>query len=326
MIPRMNHLRKTTRKLRITVVLLSLVLFFLLLPRCVNIEEEYARDEYPKLEETWSFGTGEIKIARIPLEGVIMRQKEAGLFEPYFDMVQTALSQIRAAKNDPTVSAILLEVNSPGGAVTPSDEIYHALQMFRQSREDRRIIVFIRDIGASGAYYAAMAADWIIAEPTSAIGSIGVIMQTINLQKLSEKIGLTDVTIKSGNNKDILNPFQPVNADQIQLLQLLIDDMYTRFIGIVAESRKLDPAQQPELFDGRIFTAGVALENKLIDQVGYWDDAVARSASMFNTNSVYIIRYEMQKTFFETLMEGKSPVHLPEIKLKSPQFLYLWNP
>ena len=296
------------------------------LSRLRQKEEDYPRDEAPKLDETWSFGSGDVKVARIPLDGVIMRNEEEGFFTARSDMVESILTQVRAAERDTEMRAIILEVNSPGGGVTPSDEIYNALRGFRASRPDRRVVVFIRDLGASGAYYAAMAGDFIIAEPTAVVGSIGVIMQTMNFQGLSEKIGITDVTIKSGANKDMLNPFQAVNTNQLALLQVLIDDMQTRFSGIVVESRKLDRAAKPELFDGRIFSASDALNKGLIDEVGYWNDALARTAQLLDTGALRVIRYEPQRTFFEELIEGKSPVVLPSLKLRSPQFLYLWKP
>jgi protease-4 len=321
----MKH-RQKNRKLWITIILLSLTLAGTWLSRSRKAEKDYPRDETPKLDETWSYGSGDIKVVRIPLDGVIMRAEEEGLFTAKSDMVESILAQVRAAGHDPEMRAIILEVNSPGGGVTPSDEIYNELRKFRQSRPDRRVVVFIRDLGASGAYYAAMAGDFIVAEPTAVVGSIGVIMQTMNFQGLSEKIGITDVTIKSGANKDMLNPFQAVNTNQVALLQTLIDDMQTRFSGIVAESRKLDRAANPDLFDGRIFSASDALNNGLIDEIGYWNDALARTAQLLDTGSLYVVRYEPQRTFIEQLFEGKNPVVLPSLKLRSPQFLYLWKP
>ena len=323
--PRMNQ-HRNSRKPWIITALLAIALLGTLSSHCRKVEKDYPRDEDPKLDETWSFGSGNVKVARIPLDGVIMRTEEEGFLTTRADMVASILTQVRAVERDPEMRAIILEVNSPGGGVTPSDEIYNALRGFRASRPDRRVVVFIRDLGASGAYYAAMAGDFIIAEPTAVVGSIGVIMQTMNFQGLSEKIGITDVTIKSGANKDMLNPFKPVNTNQVALLQKLIDEMQTRFSGIVTESRKLDPAVASGLFDGRIFSASDALDKGLIDQIGYWNDALARTAQLLDTGSLKVIRYEPQRTFIEQLFEGKSPVVLPNLKLHSPQFLYLWKP
>lgn len=321
---RMKPCRKN-RKLWTAIVLLSLALLGMILSRCKQIEPDYPRDEAPKLDETWSFGSGDVKVVRIPLDGEIMRSEEGGLFSARSDMVASILAQVRAAERDPDMRAIILEVNSPGGGVTPSDEIYNALRKFRESRPDRRIVVFIRDLGASGAYYASMAGDCIIAEPTAVVGSIGVIMQSMNFQGLSEKVGITDVTIKSGANKDMLNPFRAVDTNQVALLQILIDTMQNRFRGIVAESRKLDPAA-PDLFDGRIFSASDALDKGLIDEIGYWNDALARTAQLLDTGALHVVRYEPQRTFFEQLVDGKTSIALPNLKLHSPQFLYLWKP
>ncbi len=323
--PGMNH-HRTSRKPWIIAALLAIALLGSMLSHCKKIEKDYPRDEAPELDETWSFGSGDVKVVRIPLDGVIMRAEEEGFFTARSDMVESILTQVRVAEHDPDMRAIILEVNSPGGGVTPSDEIYNALRGFRASRPDRRVVVFIRDLGASGAYYAAMAGDFIIAEPTAVVGSIGVIMQTMNFQSLSEKIGITDVTIKSGANKDMLNPFQPVNTNQVALLQKLIDEMQARFSGIVVEGRKLEPAASAGLFDGRIFSANEALDKGLIDQIGYWNDAMARTAQLLDTGALRVVRYEPQRTFFEQLIEGKSPVILPNLKLRSPQFLYLWKP
>lgn len=321
----MNY-RLKNRKYKTVIVLLSLALLFALLSKCNPVEPDYPQDELPRLTETWSYGSGTVKAVRIALDGIIMRSEEGGLFAARTDPVASLLTQVRVAANDPDMRAIILEVNSPGGGVTPSDEIYNALRSFRQSRPDRRIVVFVRDLGASGAYYAAMASDFIVAEPTAVVGSIGVILQSINLQGLSEKIGITDVTIKSGANKDLLNPFQPVNTNQVELLQKLINTMQARFRNIVAESRSLDPSTCPELFDGRIFSAEDALEKGLIDQIGYWDDALAATAKLLDSGALRVVRYEPERTFFEQLIEGKSPVVLPNLKLHSPQFLYLWKP
>ena len=172
-----------------------------------------AEDEFPTFTEKWSYGSGDVKTVRIAVEGPIFRESEESFFGFKYDKIEAILRQIRAAKNDEAVKAIILEVDSPGGDLTASDEIYKALQDFKRCAEGRKIIVFVRNMAASGGYYVSAPADWIIAEPTSIIGSIGVIMQTLNWKGLSEKIGLTDVTIKSGTNKDLLNPFRDVSPD-----------------------------------------------------------------------------------------------------------------
>lgn len=320
------NLRRSNRRLRFTVFFLLLVLVASSLPRCRQQPEAYPQDDEPRLREVWSYGRGDTKAVRLPVSGLLARPDGEGLFGPLPDPVETILLQTRAATRDPEVRAILLEVSSPGGSVASSDQIYAALDAFRRSRPDRRVIVFIRDLGASGAYYAAMASDLIVAEPTAIIGSVGVILQTLNVEGLSEKIGITDVTVKSGQNKDLLNPFQPVDAEQTKLLQKLIDDMQERFIGLVATARHLDPDLSPELFDGRIFSAPDALAAGLIDRIGYWEDALDAAEQLLGADGLRVVRYKPERTLISSLLQMRSPQPWPTLRIGSPRFLYLWKP
>ena len=286
-----------------------------------------AVDEYPVLTEVWSYGQGDAKVARIPVTGIIMRGGEETLFGMTEDPIESILQQIRAAKQDEEVRAIIVEVDSPGGGVTASDEIYAALMDFKQSREGRIVTVFIRDLAASGGYYVAVAGDWLMAEPTSVIGSIGVIMQTINMKGLGEKIGVRDVTIKSGRNKDLLNPFVDVPPEQMVLLQGLIDNMYQRFVGLVQDARPIEAEKLKELADGRIFPASQALDHKLIDGIGYWDNIVAKTAELLGEEAIRVIRYEGQEDFLAWLTRVRLPVS-PSAWLRPapPRLQYLWQP
>ncbi len=284
---------------------------------------DFPVDQQPDYEEIWSEGYGETKAVRIELSGVIMRGQRGRLLGNEPDMVESVLGQIRAATLDCEVKAIILEVSSPGGAVTPSDEIYAELQAFKRADEERRIMVFIRDLGASGAYYAAMAGDFIMAEPTSIVGSVGVIMHTINMKALSDKIGLSSVTIASGANKDMLNPLKEVNPRHVELLQTLVNGMQDRFASIVENSRGLESRA---LLDGRVFSADQAVQLGLIDRVGYWDDAVKKLSELLGEDDLYIVRYRKERSFFDSLMGVKVP-DLPNLDaVASPRFLYLWKP
>ncbi len=288
-----------------------------------SVSDDHPADEEPSFDETWSYGYGDTKVVRIDLSGVIMRGQRERLFGFEPDMVESILGQIRAASLDTDVKAILLEVDSPGGAVTPSDEIYSALEAFKKTDGERRILVFVRDLGASGAYYAAMAGDYIMAEPTAIVGSVGVIMQTLNMKGLGDKVGLSSVTIASGKNKDMLNPFKEVDPRHVAMLQELVDDMYDRFATIVEQSRGLDSR---ELLDGRVLTASQAMEENFIDGIGYWPDAVSKMAALLDVDEVYLVRYTKKRTFFEELMASRLP-HLPSVEtLAAPRFLYQWKP
>ena len=280
-------------------------------------------DEEPLFDEIWSYGYGDTKVVRIDLTGVIMRGRRERLFGSEPDMVESILNQIRAATIDPEVKAILLEVDSPGGGVTPSDEIYAALEHFKTLDEERLIMVFIRDLGASGAYYAAMAGDYIMAEPTAIVGSVGVIMQTLNMKVLGDKIGLSSVTIASGANKDMLNPFEEVDPQHLAMLQELVDSMQERFATIVENSRGLESR---ELLDGRVFNASQAMEHNLIDGVGYLQDAVDKLTFLLDVEEIYMIRYYESRGFFDSLMASRLP-QLPDFNaIEPPRFLYLWKP
>lgn len=290
--------------------------------------EDEPVDANPSFNEIWSYGDGEAKAVRIAIDGVIFREQTGGLFSEPVDKVELIKQQILAARVDDDVDALILEINSPGGSVTASDEIYAELMRFKKSREGRLILVYMKDLAASGGYYAAAAGDWLIAEPTSVIGSIGVIMQALNIKDLSEKIGLSDTTIKSGANKDLLNPFHEVNPEHVTLLQGLVDNMYSRFYTIVKESRGMSDEQLEPLADGRVFTSDGALDNGLIDQVGYWDDVLLKLNELLGHDSVKIIRYETEPGFWEAFLDARLPSLSTRsfIDAQTPRMLYLWKP
>ena len=333
-VPRKN----SAKGLWVAVMLLSLLLFLsvvlnagLFFGLLLNISTTSltgdAEDEFPEFTERWSYGDGDVKAVRISVTGLIFRESGGGFFPRRYDKVESILRQIRAARNDLTVRAIILEVDSPGGAITPSDEIYQALMNFKQSEEGRKVIVHMKDLAASGGYYVAMAGDWLVAEPTAIVGSIGVIMQALNWKVLTEKIGLSATTIASGENKDLLNPFEEVSAEQVQLLQTMIDNMYERFVGIVQAGRGIDAEKLTTLADGRIFSADDALKHNLVDEIGYWDDVVARAQEQLGVSSLKIIRYEQPAAFFDWIARARVPLPLNTWReLATPRMLYLWKP
>ena len=299
---------------------LSLILLFSLLVNLVAVgvladaessAPSKGEDEFPKFSETHSYGSGTTKVVRIAYSGALTREPGGGWLASS-DPVEDCIRQIRAARQDKRVAAIILEIDSPGGGVTDADEIHRELTLFK-----------------TGGYYIALPANRIIAQPTSVIGSIGVIMQTVNIHELSQKLGVTDTTIKSGANKDLLNPFQPVSAEQLALMQGTINALYDRFVQLVADARQLPAATIRPLADGRIFTAQQALDHQLIDAIGYWDDAVAATAALLDADSLRIVTYKSDKTFVDRLFSSRSP--LPNLRAwltaaGTPRRLYLWRP
>ncbi len=289
---------------------------------------EGGEDEYPRLTETWSCGSGDIKVARIAIDGILMRGLSGGgLLGGGEDMIESVLRQIRAATTDDEIRGIVIEMDTPGGAVTPSDEIYDALRRFRSAREGRKIVVFVRDLAASGGYYIAMAADRIVAEPTAIVGSIGVIMESVNWNILTQKIGVDATTIKAGENKDLLNPFRPVDPAHVRILQTLVDDIHKRFRSIVAEGRKLTAEKVSELADGSIYTADVAKSKGLIDEIGYWDEAVGGIARELGVDTVRVVRYDQHLSVFDRLFSIRTPPILDRLAAADhPRPLFLWRP
>lgn len=283
-------------------------------------------DEFPVMTEIWSSGRGDTKVVTIPLTGMIMLGSDGGMFASETP-AQRALLSIKRATHDKKVRAIILQINSGGGGITASDIIYKSLLDFKASSPDRKVVSIFGDVSASGAYYIALASDHIIAHPTTITGSIGVLIQSMNIRELSDKIGIKDVTIKSGKNKDMLNPMGQINPEQQLMVQKLVDGMHARFVGLVAKGRDLPLQDVKELADGRIYSADEALALKLIDQIGYWDDAVKKTAEILDVGSVKIYRYEQNFTFssFFKAMQGWNPVESMVQEATQPKMLYKWS-
>jgi len=251
---------------------------------------EWGADERPNLVEVWSSGSGEVKVARILVRGLILLDTP-GLFSEG-GTASAALRAIKRATVDPDVRGIILDVDSGGGGITASDILYQALLDFKRKGQGRVVVAQFGDVAASGAYYIALAADRIVAHPTTLTGSIGVIMQSYNIRDLAAKLGITDVTIKSGANKDLLNPFGELTNEQRTMLQGVVDALHDRFVSLTAERRNLDESVVRAIADGRVFLATEALKQGLIDQVGYAENVDVLAASLLETNTIRVIRYE----------------------------------
>lgn len=181
------------------------------------------------------------------------------------------LKQIKDFREDNTIKAIVLRIDSPGGAVGPSQEVYEEI---RKTIKKKKVIASMGAVAASGGYYIASAASGVIANPGTITGSIGVIMGYTNFETLFEKIGLYPVVIKSGQYKDIGSPVREMTDAERQLLQQFIDTVHTQFINHVAEGRHMDPAEIRKIADGRIFSGEKAKELGLVDRLGNFEDAI----------------------------------------------------
>lgn len=214
-------------------------------------------------------------IAMIDVNGPIVSSGTGGIGEGGIANAKTIVRQIKAAKEDTTIKAIILRVNSPGGSVVASDEIYHALKNC-----GKPVVALMGETAASGGVYVSMGAKYIVAHPNTFTGSVGVIFSLTNYEELYKKIGLRDEVIKSGKLKDIGSGSRQLTDEERQLLQGIIDSTYEDFVKIVADARKLKVEEVKKFADGRILTGKQALEIKLVDKLGYESDAVKMAAEL----------------------------------------------
>lgn len=195
-------------------------------------------------------------------------------------------------RND--VKAVVLRIESPGGAVGPSQEIHREIQRLR---EKKTVVASMGAVAASGGYYAAVAANKIMANPGTITGSIGVIIEFINAEGLLGKVGLKGYVVKSGEFKDVGSPFREMKKEEKELIQSLIDDVNGQFIRAVAEGRGLEYAQVEKLADGRIFTGAQARELKLVDELGGLSDAITLGAKLAGIDGEPEVIYTGRRQF-----------------------------
>jgi protease IV len=184
----------------------------------------------------------------------------------------------RYAKND-SVLAIVLRLNTPGGAVVPAQELYDAVRRLRTEHQ-KKVVVSMGSVAASGGYYIVAASDKIVASPGTLTGSIGVIMEIPNVRGLMEKVGVESLVIKSGKNKDLVSPFRKMQPENRAILQAVLDDVHLQFIEAVAEGRGLDLVEVKRLADGRVFTGRQAQAAGLVDELGDLHHAVRAAADL----------------------------------------------
>ena len=277
------------------------------------------------------------KVVVLPIHGVIM---EEGDGPGSVRMVSQIRSMLRSLEEDRHVKALVLDIDSPGGGVTASDQIYHELARFRKEKGIPVVSLF-GDVAASGGYYVAMASDHLVAHGTSITGSIGVISQFPQVSELMDRVGVEITTIKSLNDqgrtsfKDIGSPFRKMRPEEHALLQDLITRMWERFVGVVAEGRKgrLDSRQIRKLADGRIFTGDQALELKLVDSVGYQEDAFQKARELGHAPDARVVRLRHRESLADLLGGlGVSSPTPPDLRRllertgqRGPRLLYLWS-
>jgi protease-4 len=249
------------------------------------------------------------RVALIRIEGMIIDSKDT-------------IDEIKEYTKDPLIKAIVLRIDSPGGAVAPAQEIYEEV---RKAVAKKKVVVSMGTVAASGGYYIASPATKIIANPGTLTGSIGVIMEIPNVEGLMNKLGIKTEVVKSGRHKDIASVFRGIKKEDREILQQVLDNVHEQFIIAVADGRKMLYDDVKKIADGRIYTGEQALKAGLIDELGNLEDAVQAAAKLSGIKGEPVVISKKERFSFINLLKGSIPKEftdiLPTVKVK-----YLYTP
>jgi len=245
------------------------------------------------------------KVALIRIEGVIIDSKDI-------------IDELREYSDDASIKAIVLRIESPGGAVAPAQEIYEELLKIKKKK---KIVVSMGSIAASGGYYIASPADRIVANPGTLTGSIGVIMEIPNIKGLMDKIGIETQVVKSGRHKDMASAFRALTEEERRILQDILDDVHEQFIKAVAEGRGMEIEEVRRLADGRIFTGRMAKDAGLVDELGNLEDAIMLAGKLSGIKGrPHVVEKKKRLSLLDILRgevkEGLFDRAFPTIRLK----------
>jgi protease-4 len=249
------------------------------------------------------------RIALIRIEGPILDSKET-------------IDEIKDYTKDASIRAIVLRIDSPGGAVAPAQEIYEEV---RKAIAKKKVVVSMGSVAASGGYYIASPASRIIANPGTLTGSIGVIMEIPNIEGLLNKLGIKSEVVKSGRHKDMASVFRGIKQEEREILQNVLDNVHEQFIIAVSDGRKMLRDDVKKIADGRIFTGEQALKAGLIDELGNLEDAIKSAAKLSGIKGEPVVVSKKERFSFVNLLKGSMPKELldvfPSVKVK-----YLFAP
>ena len=249
------------------------------------------------------------RVALVRVEGPILDSKDT-------------IDEIKDYVKDPSIKAIVLRIDSPGGAVAPSQEIYEEV---RKAVAKKKIVVSMGSVAASGGYYIASPASRIVANPGTLTGSIGVIMEIPNLEGLMNKLGIKTEVVKSGKHKDIASIFRGIKKEDREILQGVLDNVHEQFILAVSEGRKMLREDVKRIADGRVFTGEQALKIGLIDELGNLEDAVKAAAKLSGIKGEPELVTKKERFSFINLLKGTMPKELKDI-FPSVRVKYLFTP
>lgn len=262
-----------------------------------NFQNIFTLPENDYVETVLESGDFSKRIAVLTVDGVIQNTGEASSF---FGVAgynhQFFMQQLEMVKADDSIRAVVLQVDSPGGGVVESAQIYDKLREI-QEEVDIPIYVSMGSMAASGGYYIAASADKIFLNKETLTGSIGVIMESVNYGKLAEKYGVDFVTIKTGPYKDIMSPTRDMREDERAMLQEMINDSYESFVDIIEEGRGMTEGEVKAVADGRIMNGRQAIEAGLADEYGYLEDVIEAVRKDFKLENAEVMKYEYPQDF-----------------------------
>jgi len=240
--------------------------------------------------------------------------------------------KLKRAADDWRVRAVVLRIDSPGGEVSASDQIYREVLQFR-AQTGKPVVAALMGTAASGAYYAALAADVIVASPTTVTGSVGVVIDLVNAEKLLARIGVQTEVVKSGPKKDMGSYARGLTREEREILQNINRSLFERFVAVLREGR---PSMTDEdiatISDGRVVTARQALELHMVDRIGYLEDAIAEAERLAGIGGADVILYRPFPSYTSNIYAGPAGQALVLealdllLRRRAPTFLYLWSP
>jgi len=264
------------------------------------------------LPDRWKSSSGEIALVHV--NGMLMDSR---------DIVR----QLSDYRQDPQVRGIILRIDSPGGAVAPAQEIYS--EITKLQADHKTVYASMGTVAASGGYYIACAADYVLANPGTLTGSISAVMAFNNIEELTKKVGVKPYIIKSGKFKDVGSPLRAMTSDEQKLLQDVVNDVHEQFVQAIATGRDLPLAEVHKIADGRIMTGQQALKLKLIDEVGGLEKTIDLLAKKLNVvGRPKVIEQKEKVPFFDWLLQGSLSSGLAQTLMPSPQprLQYVWFP
>ena len=257
-------------------------------------------------QEEYVAGDGSQTIAVVPVEGTIAPAvNTVGGVQPTTTPEGLA-DALRQAGQDTSVVAVVLEINSPGGGVTASDEMHQSILDFKENT-GKPVVVSMGDTAASGGYYIATAADHIVANETTLTGSLGVIIPLNNYAEAANKYGIKQVVIKSGKYKDMGSAFREMTPDEREIYQSIVNQDYSEFVDVISEGREIPEERVREIADGRIYSGIQARGLGLVDSFGNLDEASATAGRLAGAKDTTVIRYVQEPTLTETILARLAP-------------------